>query len=190
MWIIFFFVLPISEGETHNFNPEPYVAIVLSFLALPFVFSLIFWAGLRITNGFGAASSTVIVFMIMNITSNIMTTKNLLMYLPWFAIPVTCAIAADYMLTRNFENSFIRKHREKIAGSILGSMFFMFCFPMLAMTFLEVYVFNDVFSYDILHVASDSIFQIWMITAIPGAIGGTIGMMFASKKMPRISKIE
>ena len=190
MWIIFFFVLPISEGETHNFNPDPYFAIILSFLALPFAFSLVFWAGSRITKRFGAASSTTIVFMIMNITSNIMTTNNLLMYLPWFVIPITGAIIADYILTKNFENSFVLKHKEKIAGSIIGSMFFMFCFPMLAMTFLEVYVFNDVFSYDILHVASDSIFQIWMITTIPGAIAGMVGMIFASKKIPRVSKLE
>ena len=126
----------------------------------------------------------------MNITSNIMTTNNLLMYLPWFVIPITGATIADYMITKNFKNSFVQKHKEKIAGSIIGSMFFMFCFPMLAMTFLEVYVFNDVFSYDILHVASDSIFQIWMITAIPGAIAGMIGMIFASKKIPRVSKTE
>ena len=190
MWFIFFFVLPISEGETHNFNPDPHVAIILSFLALPFVFSVVFWAGSRITRGFGAASGTAIVFMTMNITSNIITSNNLFMYLPWFAIPITGAIVADYMLTKNFENSFIQKHKEKIAGSIIGSMFFIFCFPMLSMTFLEVYVFNDVFSYDILHVASDSVFEIWMITAIPGAIGGMSGMVFASKKFRNIPKIE
>ena len=190
MWIIFFFVLPISEGETHNFNPEPHVAIILSFLALPFAFSLVFWSGSRISRGFGGASGTTIVFMVMNITSNIITSSNLFMYLPWFVIPVAGAIVADYMLTRNFENSFIQRHKEKMAGSIIGSMFFMFCFPMLAMTFLEVYVFNDVFSYDILHIASDSVFQIWMITVIPGAIGGMSGMVFASKKIQKASKVE
>ena len=187
---LFFFVLPISEGETYDFNPDPYVAIILSFLVLPFTFSLVFWAGSRISKGFGAASSAAIVFMIMNITSNIITSNNLFMYLPWFVIPITGAIIADYMLAKNFKNSFVQKHKEKISGSILGSTFFIFCFPMLAMTFLEVYVFNDVFSYDILHVASDSVLQIWMMTIIPGAIGGMIGMTFASKKIRSISKIE
>ena len=42
MWLIFFFVLPISEGDTHNFNPNPYVAIVLGVALLPFAFSLVF----------------------------------------------------------------------------------------------------------------------------------------------------
>ena len=160
MWIIFFFVLPISEGDTHDFNPDPYFAIILSFVALPFAFSLVFWSGTLISRGFGAASGTAIVFLSMNITSNIITSNNLFMYLPWFAIPITSAIIADYMLVKEFSNSFVQKHKEKIAGSILGTTFFIFCFPMLAMTFLEVYVFNDVFSYDILHVASDSVFQI------------------------------
>ena len=84
-----------------------------------------------------------------------MTANNLLMYLPWFVIPGIGEIAADYMLTKNFKISFVQKHKEKIAGSILGSMFFMFCFPMLAMTFLEVYVFNDVFSYDLIDCDKD-----------------------------------
>ena len=58
---------------------------------------------------------------------------------------------------------------------------------MLAMTFLEFYVFNDVFSYDVLHTASDAVFQIWAITVIPGAISGMLGMMFASRKLKRLS---
>lgn len=36
MWLIFFFVLPISEGDTHNFNPDPAIALILSFVFIPF----------------------------------------------------------------------------------------------------------------------------------------------------------
>ena len=53
---------------------------------------------------------------------------------------------------------------------------------MLAMTFLDFYVFNDVFSYDVIHSSSNTIANIWLITIIPGAIFGMAGSMFAEKK--------
>ena len=58
---------------------------------------------------------------------------------------------------------------------------------MLAMIFLELYLFNDVFPYDVLHKTSENIFQIWMMTVISGSVAGMLGMMFASKKLKQIS---
>lgn len=186
MWLVFFFVLPISEGETHNFNPDKYLAVTLSFVALPFAYSVVFWSASASLNKFGAASMVALSFIVMNVTSNILTSEKLLLYLPLFAIPIVTAIIADYVLNKA-KSTLIKKHREKISGSILGSSFFIFSFPMLAMTFLEFYIFNDVFSYDVLHTASETISQVWAITIIPGAISGMLGMMFASRKLNRLS---
>lgn len=187
MWLIFFFVLPISEGDTHNFNPNPYVAIGLSFVALPFIFSIVFWSASKSLNIFGVASSSALVFIVMNVTSNIITSENLLIYLPWFAAPMICAVIADYVLSKKIKSKRIQKHAEKISGALLGSMFFMFCFPMLSMTFLDLYLFNDVFPYDILPTASSTLVEIWVITIIPGAIIGMLGMIVASRKLNQIS---
>ena len=144
MWLVFFFVLPISDGDTHNFNPNPYVAIILSFV-LPFAFSLVFWSASKTFNGFGMASASAFVFIMMNITSNIFTSEKLLIYILWFVAPMISAIIADYILSTRIKSNLFQKHDSKISGLILGSMFFMFCFPMLAMTFLDLYLFNDVF---------------------------------------------
>jgi len=181
MWFIFFFVLPISEGETHNFNPDSYVAVILSFIFIPFAFSLVFWSAHKTFNRFGTASAAMFVFVIMNITSNIFTSENLLFYLPWFIIPMISAIIADYILSNKNNSKLLQKYSDKISGAILGSVFFMFCFPMLAMTFLELYLFNDVFSYDVLPNSEETVLQIWMITILPGAVSGVFGMLFASK---------
>ena len=183
MWLIFFFVLPISEGDTHNFNPNPYVAIVLGVTLLPFAFSLVFWTASRTIGGFGGATAAALVFLTMNITSNIITSEKLLFYLPWFLAPMISAIIADYLLNKQTKSKFLKTHSPKISGLVLGSMFFMFCFPMLAMAFLEFYVFNDVFSYDVIHSSSDTIANVWVYTIIPGAISGMIGMIFAQKKI-------
>ena len=182
MWLVFFFVLPISEGDTHNFNPDPYVAIILGVALLPFGFSLVFWSVSRTMKTFGAASAAALVFLVMNITSNILTTENLISFLPWYAAAMASAIIADFIL--NYKNSsFLQNHSAKFAGLVLGSMFFIFSFPMLAMTFLEIYVFNDVFPYDVIHTSSDTLANIWLMTIIPGAISGMIGMLYAQKKI-------
>ena len=183
MWMVFFFVLPISEGDTHNFNPDESFAIILSFVVLPFLFSIVFWSIAKSQNVFGVASAATFTFVTMNVTSNIFTSVDLLTYLPWFAAPIGSAIATDYILCVRINSKIIKNHQSKLAGLILGSMFFMFCFPMLAMTFLEPYLFNDVFSYDVLHSSSEKVFEIWLMTTIPGAIAGMLGMMFASRKL-------
>jgi hypothetical protein len=187
MWFIFLFVLPISEGDTHNFNPDPYVAIALSLVVLPFVFSLVFWSASKSLNSFGAASASALVFVMMNVTSNIVTSESLLGYLPWFAAPMISAVFADFTLSKKVKSGLIQRHSEKISGVILGSMFFIFCFPMLSMTFLDLYLFNDVFSYDVLPTASSTVSQIWIMTVIPGALSGMFGMMFASRRLKHIS---
>ena len=187
MWLIFFFVLPISEGDTHNFNPNPYVAVVLGVVFLPFAFSLVFWTASKTLGSFGGASTAALVFLTMNVTSNILTSEKLLFYIPWFLAPMISAVFADLILNKKTKSKFIQKQSSKISGLILGSMFFMFCFPMLVMTFLEFYVFNDVFSYDVIPSSSTTIANIWLITTIPGAVSGMIGMILAQKKLsPRI----
>ena len=55
------------------------------------------------------------------------------------------------------------------------------------MAFMEFYVFNDIFPYDILPTAPDTVFEIWMMTVIPGAVAGLLGIMFASRKLTQIS---
>ena len=183
MWMVFFFVLPISDGDTHNFNPDESFAVILSFVVLPFLFSILFWTMAKSQNVFGVASAATLAFITMNTTSNILTSEDLLSYLPWFVAPIASAIAADYILSGKINSRILKNHQNKISGLILGSMFFMFCFPMLAMTFLEPYLFNDVFSYDVLHSSSEKVFEIWLITIIPGAVAGMLGMMFASRKL-------
>ena len=186
MWLIFFFVLPISNGDTLDFNPEPHVAVVLSFLVIPFAFSIVFWSATKTMNVCGAASVSALIFIIMNVTSNILTSEGLWSYLPWFVTVMISAIISDYLLYDKIKFKYVQKHHEKLAGAILGSMFFMFCFPMLSMTFMEFYVFNDVFPYEILPTASDTVFEIWMGTIIPGAVAGALGMMFAARKLNQI----
>lgn len=181
MWLIFFFVLPISEGDTHNFNPDPVVAIILSFIFIPFAYSLVFWTSSKAQNKFGATSAAALTFIVMNITSNILTSETIMFYLPLFVVPMISAIAADFVFNKKWKSKIMQKHSGKIAGAILGSMFFAFSFPMLSMTFLEVYLYNDIFPYDVLPTSSDIVFSHWMMSVPGGIVSGIVGMILAPK---------
>lgn len=181
MWLIFFFVLPISEGDTHDFNPDPTVALILSFVFIPFAYSMVFWTSSKAQNRFGATSIAALTFIVMNVTSNILTSQNIVFYLPWFAVPMISAISADYIFNKKFNSKILQRHSNKIAGAILGSMFFVFSFPMLSMTFLEMYLYNDIFPYDVLPTASDMVFNHWMVSIPGGIVSGVVGMILAPK---------
>ena len=180
IWIVHLFVLPISTGETHDFNPDPYVALGISFVALPMISSIIFWSIAKRFAVFGAASAAMLVFLTINVTSNITTTEQLTLYYPWFALPMVFAVAADYILTRTKISSRIS---DKISGALIGSMFFMFSFPMIGMTFLTFYVSGDVLAYDIIPTSESLVGEIWLKTMPVGAAVGVLGTVIASKKL-------
>lgn len=181
MWLIFFFVLPVSEGETHNFNPDPAVAIILSIAFIPFTLALVFWCASKVMNKFGMVSISGLAFFVMSISSTIFTGENLTQYLPWYIAPMASIVAADYVFNKNHKSKFIQRHSEKIAGALIGSMFFVFGFPMLSMTFLEIFLHNGVFPYDVLPTSGDVVFGHWMMTIPGGITSGVIGMIAAPK---------
>ncbi len=187
MWLIFFFVLPVSEGETHDFNPDPYVAIVLSFAFIPFALTLVFWCASKVMNKFGMVSISGLAFFVMSISSTIFTGENLTQFLPWYVAPIASIIAADYVFNKKFKSRILSKHSGKIAGALIGSMFFVFGFPMLSMTFLEIFLYNGVFPYDILPTSGDVVFGHWMMTIPGGIISGVLGI-FAAPKILRFAK--
>ena len=180
IWIVHLFVLPISTGETHDFNPDPYVALGLSFAILPFVSSIIFWSIAKRFAIFGAASASMLVFLTVNITSNITTAEQLTLFYPWFIAPMILSLVADYVMTRS---KISHKISEKISGALIGSMFFMLSFPMIGMTFLTFYVTDDVLAYDVIHTSEPLVAELWLKTIPIGAAVGVLATMIASRKI-------
>lgn len=142
---------------------------------------MVFWTSSKVQNRFGTTSIAALAFVVMNVTSNILTSQSIMFYLPWFAVPMISAISADYIFNKKFNSKILQRHSNKIAGAILGSMFFAFSFPMLSMTFLELYLYNDIFPYDVLPTASDMVFSHWMMSIPGGIVSGIAGMILAPK---------
>ena len=173
------------QKERHNFNPDPHVAIVLTFLALPFAYSLVFWSASKSLNRFGAVSASALTFVVMEYCHQIFLHQKIFSCFCQCTLFSCSNISADYIFYKN-SNKFIQKHKNKIAGSILGSVFFMFSFPHAWNDIFEIYVFNDVFPYDVLHTSTDLLTNIWVMSIVPGAIAGSLGITFASGKLDRV----
>ncbi|MBT8242926.1 MAG: hypothetical protein HKP34_04370 [Nitrosopumilus sp.] len=178
---IFQFTLPISNGETINLNPDPYVAGIILAITMPFFCALIFWGAVKSMNRFGWASASAAGLIILNITANVIPNEALWGFLPWFAIPMIVSIIADGILNNKIK---IGKFGEEIAGVLVGAIFLVFSMPLVGMAYIQFYVFSGVSGYTLLPEFSETLAMILAVMSIPGGIMGILAVKLARKKIP------
>jgi hypothetical protein len=185
IWYIFMFVLPLSNGEHFNFNPDPAAAVLIATIALPFVSAMIFLISARTIGRLGAASAVAGVVISMNVLANIAPAyQSLGAFLPWqllAIIPVT--IGADIAIHRAGQQAGVI-----IAGALIGITFYIFNFPMLPMAFAELLNQPNLSIDDILPSMYVSLSQVIVMTLVPSVLFGIVGTVTGSKKiqMPEI----
>ena len=185
IWYIFMFVLPLSNGEHFNFNPDPAAAVLIATIALPFVSAMIFLISARTIGRLGAASAVAGVVITMNVLANIAPAyQSLGAFLPWqllAIIPVT--IGADIAIHRAGPQAGVI-----IAGALIGITFYIFNFPMLPMAFAELLNQPNLSTDDILPSMYASLSQVIVMTSVPSVLFGIVGTVTGSKKiqMPEI----
>ena len=177
---IFQFVLPISTGDTLDFDPDPYVAAIIAAGTLPFFSAIIFWTSAKSLKKFGGATLVTSVFVVLNVTSNVIPAEFLWPYIPWFAIPIGLGVLSDALITQKIK---INKWGENIAGAIIGSIFLVYSMPLIGMTYIQFYVFTGVSGYELLPEFSETLLMILGIMAIPGAVMGWLSTSLARKKI-------
>ena len=185
LWFIviafcFQFGLPISNGETINLNPDPYVGAIILGITIPFFCTLIFWGAVKSMKGFGWASTAVAGLIIMNITANVIPNENLFGFLPWFAVPMIVAMIADAIMNDKIK---VKKFKEEISGGLIGAVFIINSMPLVGMSFIQFYVFNEVSGYSLLPDFSETLALVFGVMSIPSAITGIIAVKIAKKKI-------
>jgi hypothetical protein len=180
IWYIFFFVLPLSNGEHFTFNPNPMVAIVIATTALPFVSAMIFLVSARTIGKLGAATAVAGVVISMNVLANIVPAYQVLgSFLPWQLLAVIPAIVgADFAIQRLHSRAGII-----IAGALIGITFYAFNYPMLPMAFAELLNQPNASLGDTLPSMYATLSQVMVMTAVPSVLAGIIGAIIGSKKI-------
>ncbi len=184
-WYIFMFVLPLSNGEHFNFNPDPVAGVAIATIALPFVSAMIFLISSRTIGRLGAASAVAGVVITLNVLANIAPAYQFLGdFLPWQLIAIiSVTIIADIAIHRAGP-----RMGMIIAGALIGITFYIFNYPMLPMAFAELLNQPNLSIEDILPSMYSSLSQVIVMTAIPSVLAGIVGAVTGSKKiqMPQI----
>ena len=193
IWYVYFFSLPFSNGDSFNFNPDPYLASIIATLFLPLFGSMIFFIASKTISRFGAVSAIGGLVIIINLFANIIPTDGILFpsilwYFPLSFIPI---IIADF-LTNNFTFR-KREYKEKsinkiVAAALLGAAFYVFNYPMVVWAYAIPFEMPLLINNQELPLMSQLIsnfsttLPIMLIISIPcGAIMSVIGYLITNK---------
>ncbi|MCV0430147.1 hypothetical protein [Nitrosopumilus sp.] len=185
LWFIviaftFQFGLPISNGETINWNPDPYVGAAILGITIPFFGTLIFWGAAKSMKKFGWVSASIAGLLILNVTANVIPNNALWGFLPWFAIPMSVSLVADAIMNDKIK---LGKYGEEISGGLVGTVFLICSMPLIGMAYIQFYVFSGVSGYTLLPEFSETLAMILGLMGISGAAIGIIAVKMARKKI-------
>jgi hypothetical protein len=193
IWYVYFFSLPFSNGDSFNFNLNPYLASIIATLFLPLLGSIIFFTASKTMNRLGAVSAIGGLVIITNLFTNIFSTdgilfSSILWYFPLSFIPI---IISDFLVNKptfRKTNHELKSIKKIVAAVVIGAGFYIFNYPMVvwayAIPFEMPLLENNLESPLISQLISNFIATLpsMLIISIPiGAIIGVIGYLIANK---------
>jgi hypothetical protein len=179
--------LPFSNTEHFNFNPDPTLAAIIATLAFPFIVSFILFSSFQLSvrsrrtkRMFGILSITGIVFIIINLTTAILTNEYLVPTIPFYILNIIPIVAVDILLSKLSTPK--TKIVNYVAGAVIGSIFFTLYYPLITHTYNEV-LSN---SQTVWPSLTSSIYfkmidKIYPLMVIPAAITGIMATIISSK---------
>jgi hypothetical protein len=179
--------LPFSDTKHFNFNPDPTLAAIIATLAFPFIVSFILFSSFQLSvrsrrtkRMFGILSITGIVFIIINLTTAILTNEYLIPTIPFYILNIIPIVAVDILLSKLSTPK--TKIVNYVAGAVIGSIFFTLYYPLITHTYNEV-LSN---SQTVWPSLTSSIYfkmidKIYPLMVIPAAVTGIMATIISSK---------
>jgi hypothetical protein len=179
--------LPFSDTEHFNFNPDPTLAAIIATLAFPFIVSFILFSSFQLSvrsrrtkRMFGILSITGIVFIIINLTTAILTNEYLIPTIPFYILNIIPIVAVDILLSKLSTPK--TKIVNYIAGAVIGSIFFMLYYPLITHTYNEVLPNSQtVWPSLTSSIYFKMIDKIYPLMVIPAAVTGIMATIISSK---------
>lgn len=199
-WYAYMFSLPFSNGENFQFNPNPTIAVLVATISLPLLNSIILLAAQKTIGGFGGATAVAVLVVILNILTNVVpTVQPIVSFLPWYLVAaILPALIAD--LTLNYLPRITKismKNSQLISGAIIGSLFYIFSYPMITWIYGIPFGMNFASMEGIEAIGNlgsdfqNSLRSILAFTVVPGAITGMLGaILILDKAHSPIGKVR
>ena len=179
--------LPFSDTEYFKFNPDPTLAAIIATLAFPFIVSFILFSSFELsvrsgrTKGmFGILSITGAIFIIINLSTAILTNEHLIPTIPFYILNIIPIVAVDIILSKlSIPKTKIVNY---VAGAILGSTFLMLYYPLITHTYNEVLL-NPQTVWPSLtsSIYFKMIDEIYPLIVIPAMATGILGTIISTK---------
>ena len=199
-WYAYMFSLPFSNGENFQFNPNPTIAVLVATISLPLLNSIILLAAQKTIGGFGGATAVAVLVVILNILTNVVpTVQPIVSFLPWYLVAaILPALIADLALNYLPRITKISmKNSQLISGAIIGSLFYIFSYPMITWIYSIPFGMNFASMEGIEAIGNltndfqNSLMSILAFTVVPGAIIGMLGaILILDKTHPPIGKVR
>ena len=199
-WYAYMFSLPFSNGENFQFNPNPTIAVLVATISLPLLNSIILLAAQKTIGGFGGATAVAVLVVILNILTNVVpTVQPIVSFLPWYLVAaILPALIADLAL--NYQPRITKisvKKSQLISGAIIGSLFYIFSYPMITWIYSIPFGMNFASMEGIEAIGNlaydfqNSLMSILAFTVVPGAIIGMLGaILILDKTHSPIGKVR
>jgi hypothetical protein len=112
---IFMFSLPYSKGQYFDFNPNPFAAIFIASLAIPFVSGMLFYSAAKTLRDVRFRLTFItLAFMIIHSTATIISNNHFAILYPLYLLNIIPALAADILIS-----SKRNQHYEKEKSTVL-----------------------------------------------------------------------
>jgi hypothetical protein len=199
-WYVYMFSLPFSNGDNFQFNPNPTIAVLVATISLPLLNSIILLAAQKTIGGFGGATAVAALVVTLNILTNVIpTVQPIVSFLPWYLVaailPALIADLAINYLPRITKISM--KNSQLISGAIIGSLFYIFSYPMITWIYSIPFGMNFASMEGIEAIGNlandfqNSLMSILAFTVVPGAIIGMLGaILILDKTHSPIGKVR
>src|ERR687897_3340759 len=97
---IFMFSLPYSKGQYFDFNPNPFAAISIATIAIPFVSGMIFYSAAKTLRGVHFRFTFItLAFMIIHSTATIISNNHFAILYPLYLLNIIPALTADILIS-------------------------------------------------------------------------------------------
>ena len=119
---IFMFSLPYSKGQYFDFNPNPFAAISIATIAIPFVSGMIFYSAAKTLRDVHFRFTFItLAFMIIHSTATIISNNHFAMLYPLYLLNIIPALTADIIISSKRKRYYEKEKNTVVEGKHPGN---------------------------------------------------------------------
>lgn len=175
--MVMLFTLPFSEGETFDFNPDPFIGAATATVAMPLIGAMIIIFSHKTLPVRFPVTSITALYIFVNGMTTIVAHYGIAPAMPYYVFMILPAVAIDFLL----RSSIAERVKCAVAGMAFAPFFYLLYFPLVPHAFreaLEIPVSIQVTTINLFLATYETVM---LSTVAPAILAGLLGSIFALK---------